>query len=89
MQGGTSWRAAGGGVMTWQPQVQTAIFLRQRGWRYVQAGGRKQWRKGKGDDVLTALNLSHAYQLETTLIHRAPLTFMWGRDIAEMLGCAL
>lgn len=75
--------------MIWNPQVNTAIFLRERGWRYVQAGGRKQWRKGKGPDALTAMNLSHAYQLETALLHRAPLTFMWGKDIAEILGAAL
>lgn len=75
--------------MAWNPQVNVAIFLRQRGWRYVQAGGRKQWRKGKEPNSLSALNMSHAYQLETALIHRAPLTFMWGRDIAEILGAAL
>jgi hypothetical protein len=61
--------------------------LQRMGWKVRQVAGRRIWYKGQAGAELVAANMDHAEQLELTMRRsRAPSLFMYGPDIAEILG---
>jgi hypothetical protein len=64
-----------------------AMFLRDCGWKVRQIGGRRIWYKGKAGAEIVARGMEDAERMEYTLRKtRAPSLFMYGPDVAELLG---
>lgn len=75
--------------MTWMgpnSPARLAMELRGCGWKVRTVAGRRIWYKGQAGSELVARNMDHAFNLETTLRRSKASGFMWGLDIAELLG---
>lgn len=62
------------------------MTLRNAGWKVRQVAGRRIWYKGQAGAELVARHMTEAMNLETTMRRTKTGGFMWGRDIAELLG---
>lgn len=64
-----------------------ALYLANAGWKVRQIAGRRIWYKGQAGAEIVARGMAEAEAMEYTLrMCRAPSLFMYGRDIAELLG---
>lgn len=64
-----------------------AIWLKNAGWKVRQIAGRRIWYKGQPGAEIVARGMEEAESMERTLrLCRAPSLFMYGRDVAELLG---
>jgi hypothetical protein len=68
--------------------ISMRIVLDGAGWRVKQRDHRKIWYKGRDGCQLAARNMLEAYNMEMTLRHTCKPRFMWGLEIAELLGSA-
>lgn len=75
--------------MMYRNAASISIFLKNAGWKCRQINGRRIWCKGRAGAEITARNMLEAEQLEWTLRRtKAPSLFMYGREVAEILGSA-
>lgn len=75
--------------MSYRNAAGRAMDLSRAGWKVRQVAGRRIWYKGQAGAEIVAQSMDHAEQMEMTLRRcRAPSLFMYGPDVAELLGAS-
>lgn len=67
-------------------RIEIARRLSASGWKVRQVAGRRIWYKGRAGAEIVAQGMDAAWNLELTLRRTKTGGFMWGLEIAELLG---